>query len=176
MKLKLLYIFIPLSLIFSGILILFCKDSAVSAGSGVKWFSFNAGIKRAKITKRPIIIDFYADWCSWCIKMDKDLFHNHKIVKKLAKEFVTIRVNTDKPQKINFQNKVFNPQQLSAYFGVKGLPTIVFLDSNGKPITKLPGYVQASVFVLVLDYIREECYQKITFDDYVNKKVKCKKK
>jgi thioredoxin-related protein len=140
----------------------------------MRWYSFNQGIKKAVQQKKPIIIDFYADWCHWCQQMDKDLFRNREIVRTLNKKYIAIRINTQKNTPITFKGKVYSPQEFSRALGVSGLPTIVFMDKNGQLVTKIPGYIQKDVFIPLLSYMQKECYKKkVSLKDYIENKVQC---
>lgn len=59
--------------------------------------------------------------------------------------------------------------------GVKGLPTVIFMDKTGEVVTRLPGFVRAETFQALLGYIRDECYNtQISFRDYMGGRVNCK--
>lgn len=68
--------------------------------------------------QRPAVIDFYADWCGPC-KMVAP------IIEELSKEYegkVDIyKVNTEEQQ------------ELSAMFGIRSIPSILFIPVEGQP-------------------------------------------
>jgi thioredoxin-related protein len=108
--------------------------------------------------------------------MDKETFSDREVSEKLAKDFVTIRIHTDKPgsERINFGNHSFPAQDFPAMLGVQGLPTVVFFDIEGKPITKIPGFIKKETFLPLLKYISEGCYlQNVSFDSYVEGRASC---
>jgi len=154
------------------------KHSSNDKGSSeITWYTFNEGLELAKKENKPIIVDFYADWCKWCKVMEKETFTDKIVSKKMKEKFITIRIHTDKPQsqKINFQNHQLTPDQFSQFMGVTGLPTLLFLNAKGEAITKIPGYVKADMFSYILSYIDEKCYKKhVNFNDYKQGKVSCK--
>lgn len=166
---KIIYLFLILSVSLS----LFCTQS--KAQTDLKWYGFNEGYQKAVNEKRPVIVDFYADWCTWCKKMDAEVFRNPEISKILARDFITIRVNTEGNEQITFKGKTYSPQDFSGAVGVSGLPTLLFIDKNGELVTKLPGYIPVETLKPILGYMKSECYaKKISFDDYKNGKVKCR--
>lgn len=68
---------------------------------------------------KPCIIDFYADWCGPCRMVAP-------ILKDLAKQYqedlIIYKINVDKEQ------------ELAAVFGVRSIPTILFVPQKGKPM------------------------------------------
>jgi thioredoxin-related protein len=108
--------------------------------------------------------------------MEKETFANPEVVKVLNRDFIAIKVYTEKEEQINYIGKKTTPNGFASLLGVQGLPTVVFMDSNGKLIDKVPGFVKPDIFVSILRYISEGCYkQQITFADYMNKKAGCGK-
>jgi thiol:disulfide interchange protein DsbD len=73
-------------------------------------------------TSQPVLVDFYADWCIDCKKMEVTTFSDPVVIERLA-SWKTIQVDvTDN----NEQH-----QALAREFGVFGPPTILFFDANG---------------------------------------------
>jgi len=100
----------------------------------IAWIeSYADGMKAAKKEKKPTMIDFYADWCGWCKKLDKDTYTDAAII-KAAEKFVCIKVDADK------NRELLNKSNVS------GLPTIVFTDSQGKEIHRVVGYRPPAAF------------------------------
>jgi thiol:disulfide interchange protein len=106
----------------------------LSAGEIVWAPTFEAGVKKAKTKDLPVMIDIYTDWCGWCKKLDKDVYTNAQVV-TLAKQFVSIKLNPEKDKK---NGKLFK---------VEGFPAIIFLDSKGKEINRIGGYLPAEEFL-----------------------------
>ncbi|MBN2042046.1 MAG: DUF255 domain-containing protein [Spirochaetes bacterium] len=147
------------------------KESSVES---VKWESFDTGLIKAKEQKKSIVIDFYADWCHWCKVMDKETFSNKEVIKILSENFIAIRLNTEKNDKINYMGMETTPNGLASAVGVKGLPTVLFMDKDGKPIDLVPGFIKPEMFTAILRYVNEECYKKqVSFQDYMDKKADC---
>ena len=47
---------------------------AAESGSPLGWLNWDQGLSEASITKRPILVDVYTDWCGWCKRMDRDVY------------------------------------------------------------------------------------------------------
>lgn len=141
----------------------------------IRWYSFDKGIKIAQKYKKPAVVDFYADWCHWCQVMAKTTFQNKTIIKKMNTDYVAIKIDMQKNESITYKGVRYSPTSFAHAIGVEGLPTVLFLDKNGQTITRLGGYIRATTFLAILDYIKDECYlDKIAFSDYLNGKKNCR--
>lgn len=140
-----------------------------------EWISFDKGLEKAKVDKKNIIVDFYTDWCHWCKVMDEKTFKEPGINQKLVERFVTVRLNAeDGSQTASYKGKTYSNIELTQAFGVRGFPSLLFMDMNGEIITIVPGYVPAETFLYILDYIDQECYKKqMPFDEFMKKKGEC---
>ncbi len=157
--------------IFFAAIIILISILTVTIYSQIKWYDFNSGFMAVKKSRKPAVIDFYADWCVWCKVMDKETFANPAVEKKLSRDYIVIRINTEKNETIQFDGKTFTAQEFAAYCGVEGLPTLVFMDKDGKLVTRIPGYIKADVFLSLLDYMKDECYKKkVSFHEYMQQK------
>lgn len=86
-------------------------------------------ILEAKEQQKPVMIDFFADWCVPCKEMDAFTFSQQEVI-DMSKNFLMLKVDLtteDNPQ----------AKALKSKFHIKGVPTIVFLDSNGEELSNL---------------------------------------
>ncbi|HBG17836.1 MAG TPA: cytochrome C biogenesis protein [Desulfobulbaceae bacterium] len=107
------------------VLATFLTASWVMQGEGVAWQPYDEKIlQEAKNMKKPVIIDFYATWCTPCRELEEVTFHNAAVVKEAGSDFVMVKVDVTKGG---------NPlhERLLQQYGVKGVPTVVFLDVSG---------------------------------------------
>ncbi len=160
------------------------KDGAEPAprvtapAASIEWLGVNEGLKRARETGRPIVMNFYADWCGWCRKMDSEVYGNGDVAGAIARGYVPVRVVTDRnaEELVRFKNHTVTLREFTMMLGVQGLPTVIFLESNGDIITKIPGYVDKPMFLSLLGYIGEKCYaMNVSFEDYSRGGVPCRK-
>ena len=154
--------------------IILAATAAVQADT-VRWWSFNSGLDAARKQKKPIVIDFYADWCHWCKVMEESTFGEKNISRKLNSDYIAVKVDTQKNERITYRGVNYTPLTFAQAVGVDGLPTVLFLDRDGNPITRLGGYIRPHTFIALLDYIKDECYRDhVAFKDYVSGKTSCR--
>jgi thioredoxin-related protein len=137
----------------------------------IQWLDFDEGLATARTAHKPIMINFYTDWCIYCKKFDRETLRNPEVVQILAGDFIAVRLNAENESgRLSYRGKSFSPAEFSRYFGVTGLPSIAFLNNKGEPITMVPGFVPAPRFATFLNYIHQECYlKKVSVEDFVAK-------
>jgi len=131
--------------------------AAPAAGdeAGIDWLSYEDGLAAAAGSERIILVDFHADWCKYCKKMDRETFAEPGVIRRVGESFVAISVDTQK-----------DPATAQKY-GVRSLPTLWFLDADGTPLAPLPGFVAAPMFRDILDYMSSRSFESMSFDDYL---------
>ncbi|KAB2926289.1 MAG: DUF255 domain-containing protein [Bacteroidetes bacterium] len=140
------------------------------SGKGIEWKSFNAGMKEAKQSGKKVLIDVYTDWCGWCKKMDAGTYSDKAVQEYLRKNYVLIKLNPEKDPPVSYDGQQVSAAEFSQGMGVNGYPATLFLKSSGEPITLLPGYSEAPMFLHVITFIGENHYEKKKFDQYLAEK------
>ncbi len=143
----------------------------VLPAAGQEWYSFQEGMKIAKDQEKHIIIDFFADWCTWCKVMDKETFSDNDVKKYLFENFIPIRLNAESTtETLQFQGQTFTPRELTSAFRVTGFPSIAFLTPESQVITVIPGYIKKDMFMNLMQYMERECYKSQTpLDQFLEK-------
>jgi len=83
----------------------------------------NESMETLKKEGKPVLIDFYADWCAACKGLDRKTFADKRVAEK-SKAFTMVRVDCTSPDKIC--------TALTERFKVSGLPTLVFMGAEGE--------------------------------------------
>ena len=94
---------------------------------------FDSGLlASATEARKPVLIDFSADWCIPCREMEHSTFVDPLVVSE-ARRFVTMKAN------LTAQDKT--TEDLMTKFEIQGVPTTVMIDSAGKVLQRKVGYI-----------------------------------
>jgi len=105
---------------------------------GEGWTSdFTAAKAQASKEGKDLLIDFTgSDWCGWCIKLNKEVFVHDAFKEGVKDKFVLVELDFPRDKtKIDAATLEQN-KELGKTYGVRGYPTILLTDNQGRPYAK----------------------------------------
>jgi thiol:disulfide interchange protein len=93
------------------------------------------------------MIEFMAEWCPPCKRMEKETFSNDRVINK-SNEFIFVKVDVDKNQDIAKEYK----RNAKKYGGI-GIPNILFIDKDKNIVYQRVGFLNANQLITAMDSV-----------------------
>ena len=113
---------------------------ATTSFAQVKWEegTLAQALTKAKESgEKLVFLDCYATWCGPCKYMANTVFTTKEAGEYFNKKFVNIKIDMEKGEGIN----------LARQFRIKGYPTFIILNSNGKELGRIVGGAEIKQFI-----------------------------
>lgn len=111
---------------------------SVSAFASDGWLTdFSKAKAQASEEKKAILMDFTgSDWCTWCIRLRKEVFDLEAFKQAAPKNFVLLEL--DYPQDESKVSPAIREQnaELQQKYAIQGYPTILLVDAEGRPFAR----------------------------------------
>ncbi|MEE8482759.1 MAG: protein-disulfide reductase DsbD [Acidiferrobacterales bacterium] len=105
----------------------------------------DAKLAQAKSEGKGLVLDYFATWCTDCVRMEKTTFVDPEVVRLLDQRFIALQVDVTDPNNAD-------AKAVKKRYGVFGPPAMLFFDVNGVERKDLNfyGYKSATDFLKVL--------------------------
>jgi protein disulfide-isomerase len=97
---------------------------------------FEKAKAKAKADNKYMLVDFSgSDWCSWCVKLDKEVF-SKKVFQEYAKDNLVLLL-VDWPKRTPDSKEVqAKSKPIMEKYGIQSFPTVLILSPDGKTLAK----------------------------------------
>lgn len=145
-------------------------------GEKVHWYSIDEVDRILSENPKPLFIDSYTDWCSWCKRLDQDTFSDSIIANYLNKTFYPVKFNAESKEPVTFLGREFindgkagKAHQLAVALmqGQLSYPTVIFMNEKGELLGPLAGYRLPKDLEPYLVYIGEKKYLTQKWDEFI---------
>lgn len=143
----------------------------------IKWLSIGEAEKLYQENPKPLILDFYTDWCGWCKHMDKTTYTNPAVVSFVTKYFYPVKINAESSDTVYFRGKMYAPVKngnrylnslaIEMLKGKLSYPTTVFLHDKEKINLIVPGYLDVTKMEAFMVYFVENAYTTTNVNDFI---------
>ena len=117
---------------------------------GIEWQAYSSEKLEMAINEgRPVMIDFYADWCIPCRELDRITFTDEEVI-EATRDMVRLKVDLT-----NFDSP--DSEILRQQYEIAGVPTIVFLDPQGSEVrnARVVGFLRPADFMRRVNLTKE---------------------
>jgi thiol:disulfide interchange protein DsbD len=133
------------------------------------YFTLEEGLAAAKALNKPIMLDFTGHSCANCRKMEKEVWKDPEVLKRMRENFVLVSLYVDESTELPLNEQYIkkdgdkvitegdrNLDYEITQFGFNAQPLYMFLDVNGKPISSIKyGYnPDINLFISHLDAVK----------------------
>lgn len=102
--------------------------------------NYDEALREARSTKKPLLILFTgSDWCTWCIKLEKESLNSPEFAEMTADKFVFLKLDFPLNKSLPPEMTAFN-KSIQKRFNVSGFPTIVLVDPTSERLIGTVGY------------------------------------
>ncbi|WP_347373704.1 thioredoxin family protein [Aequorivita sp. Q41] len=127
-----------------------------SQEKAVHWLSFEQLEDSLQKNPKKVFIHFYADWCTPCLKMQREVFTDDRIIEMLNNNYYALKMNVESKDTIYFGNEVFINKRARRRNPVHQIP-LLMASQKGKPFT-LPALI----------FLDEKFQAKARYFQYLN--------
>ena len=114
------------------------------SGGKIAWLrSYSQGLQVASSTQRPIMLYFTAKWCGYCKKLSKEVLSDRNVVES-SEQLINIYIDID------------IDKQTADKYGIRGVPTIYFLDHTGRKVKESAGMWKSGQFIQEINQIAQQ--------------------
>lgn len=136
--------------------------------SDMKWYSMEEAQAKASEEGKKVLIFGYADWCTYCRKMRKEVYPDTTVQDNIYQDYYPVQINTESDAKLVFNGHEVTEKELARHLSLTSLPTHYFIDENGEILFGQPGFLAQEAFNPILQYVGSDAFTDMSFEDFIN--------
>ncbi|MCP4902940.1 MAG: DUF255 domain-containing protein [bacterium] len=103
---------------------------------------WESALQRAAVEDKRVLVDFSADWCVWCRRLESTTLRDPKVGRFLQEHVIPIKLDVDGTGRAMAKEQE-----------VVDLPTVAIFDASGRELGRITGYMSPATFLARLEEI-----------------------
>lgn len=132
----------------------------------ITWYSMSEAQELASENNKKVLVYAEAVWCTYCKKMEKEVFPKQDVIDSIARYYYPVRVDIESDKEHVFNEETLTGSQFAQKYRVQGTPTFFFIDQSGKILGAQKGYIPPEIFIDLLSFVGSDAHQRISFEEY----------
>jgi thioredoxin-related protein len=155
-----------------GLIFLFVYGSALAdPPKNYPFVSFDEGLRMAKAENKKVFVYFGRFGCAWCDEVNKKTFVDPELRDLYIKNYVLVYVDAESGKRLRLPSgERITEADLGTHYRVFGTPMFVYLETDGKVITSIPGIQTVQNFRDYDRFVMEGHYKSQSLVEYLRGK------
>jgi len=159
--------FKSLSKLFFLILLITPATGFSDPPKGYTFVGYNEGIKLAKASGKKIFLYYGRYGCGFCDKTNKESFSDPEVAQIYKSKYILVYVDAEGGDRITLPSgEQITEQQFGSRLKSLVTPYFMFLNPDGKPISRVPGFKTVDHLLLMDEFISKGLYTKMSYANY----------
>lgn len=137
---------------------------------GYPFVSYDVGLRQARAEHKKIFLYFGRYGCGWCAKTNRESFSDTALRKRYIDHYVLVYVDAEGGRRLTLPSgEQITEMELGARYNAFATPLFVYLQTDGKPILRAPGFKTVKDFVDFDRYVQGGYYKHEKLLDFLKK-------
>lgn len=135
----------------------------------INWYSLEQAQKLASDNGRKVLVYVKADWCSYCKRMEKEVFPDGEVQDRIEQYFYPARVDIESDAPLTYNGQKMTQRIFARRMQAISTPTFLFIGSNGSVLGRQPGFMEKELYMTLLGYVGSDAYRDTEIREYMEK-------
>lgn len=131
----------------------------------VNWLTFEQLSDSLDAQPKPVLISFHTDWCSYCRKMDQEVYTHPEVTKAISERYYAVKFDAETTDTVRFDGQVFANSRatsrrrafhdLALILGSRGhrfsVPVTIVLDEEFNVVSRHFDYLDSKKMLTILE-------------------------
>ena len=132
------------------------------------FLSYDEGLRMAQEQERRIFLYYGRYGCGWCDKTNQETFSDPDLRKRYIENYVLVYVDAESGRRLQLPSgERITEMELGVRLNVYATPVFMYLESDGTPILRIPGFKTVQEFEDYDRYVQGGHYRTRSFTEFM---------
>lgn len=148
-------------IVLFAMLLMLASGLRAEPPAGYPFVSYDKGLQLARQDSKPIFLYFGRYGCGWCEKTNRESFTDPAVKAAYLEHYVLVYVDAESGERLRLPSgERITEMELGARMNVFATPVFAWLEPDGSPIFRAPGYKSAEEFLRFDAYVSGGHYRE----------------